>query len=639
MTDVLANLNYFTSLGREERSFHEKMVIVTYGIIFPVGWVLGTDITEVSAASKTGTTSDGFSYKISKDNTVEITKYKGKRKKLEFPDKIKGKKVTKIGKAAVKGNKYVTSIKVPDSVKTVEISAFENCKNLTIIRLGKSVKEIGTKEDVYKNPYSIELGKKFKAFEVSPLNKAFYAKDGVLFERDKISGELYLLRCPPAKKGTYQVPEGISSVMLLAFKDSQLSTIIFPASVKGIIHFFCYDREGSCESKIAEYKVDEANEKYYAKDGGLFEKAYEDYDYPKGDKLIHYPPEKRDVSYQVPENIVKVEECAFEKHKYLEEVEIPNAYIMYDAFQGCKKLKKAVLSEEMADGAFARCEKLTGVEFRNQDKKITISEDAFRGSGLKSIILPENVTVIEKMAFNQYQPLKWIEIRNKDCHIDMLDAGMRNKTVIYGYPDSTAEKFAKKAGQKFRVIGEPRPEEDFSGTVTRDTIKLSQTSYTYDGKEKKPKVVVKDKFGNKVKDYYYKVTYKNNKNVGEAVVRVKFDNYAYAGTIQTTFVIKPPKSRITKLTSGKNDITLQWSGVKPSQISGYEIQYATSDEFKKENTQTVQVNKRDAAKKQIKNLEQKKTYYVRIRSYKNIKREGKPERLYSKWSDKKKVKI
>ena len=144
MTDVLANLNYFTSLGREERSFHEKMVIVTYGIIFPVGWVLGTDITEVSAASKTGTTSDGFSYKISKDNTVEITKYKGKRKKLEFPDKIKGKKVTKIGKAAVKGNKYVTSIKVPDSVKTVEISAFENCKNLTIIRLGKSVKEIGT---------------------------------------------------------------------------------------------------------------------------------------------------------------------------------------------------------------------------------------------------------------------------------------------------------------------------------------------------------------------------------------------------------------------------------------------------------------------------------------------------------------
>ncbi len=74
--------------------------------------------------------------------------------------------------------------------------------------------------------------------------------------------------------------------------------------------------------------------------GGLFEKAYEDYDHPKGDKLIHYPPEKRDVSYQVPENIVKVEECAFEKHKYLEEVEIPNAYIMYDAFQGCKKLKK-----------------------------------------------------------------------------------------------------------------------------------------------------------------------------------------------------------------------------------------------------------------------------------------------------------
>lgn len=125
-----------------------------------------------------------------------------------------------------------------------------------------------------------------------------------------------------------------------------------------------------------------------------------------------------------------------------------------------------------------------------------------------------------------------------------------------------------------------------------------------------------------------------------ATVKIEFNaDSKYAGTIQTTFVINPPKSKITKLIPGKNDITLQWRGVKPSQITGYEIQYSTSEKFETENTRTVQVNKKDAVKKQIKNLDAKKTYYVRIRSYKNVKREGKPERLYSKWSDKKKVKI
>lgn len=88
----------------------------------------------------------------------------------------------------------------------------------------------------------------------------------------------------------------------------------------------------------------------------------------------------------------------------------------------------------------------------------------------------------------------------------------------------------------------------------------------------------------------------------------------------------------------QKSLTFQWSGVKSSWTSGYEIQYSTGSAFEKGNTRNVNV-KPNVVKKQIKKLKSGKTYYVRIRSYKTIQREGKTEKLYSKWSAKKKVKI
>lgn len=596
---------------------------------------------DVSAATQKGTTSEGFSYTISsRDGTVEITGYKGKKKKLVFPEKIKGKKVTKIGAAALRGNSYVTSVDIPDTVKTVEQDAFYECQNLTSVKLGKNVSQFGGNYKVDGGSPVVRIGKKLKSFEVNSANKVYYAKDGVLFKKEG-NGDEVLLICPPAKKGSsYDIPAGTTVVDLLAFENSKLSSVTFPATVRWISGFG-YEGGRGCVSNIKEYEVDVANEKYYAKDGVLFEKENDGMNDKGGDELLHYPSGKKDTFYQIPKEVATIGNYAFQGNKYLKRVEIPVnvLHIAERAFSGCEKLEKAFISGSVGDYAFSGCKNLKEAEF---NANVTgIGEDAFSGCSLKYLILPECVEMTEKGAFD-CETLRWIEFRNKDCAIDKFNEpsyiGSVNKTVIFGYPGSTAEKYAQNAHQEFRIIGEARPEEDSQGTVTRDTIKLSQTSYTYDGKEKKPKVVVKDKFGNTVTKSHYKVTYKNNKNVGAATVKVKFNGYTYVGTIQTTFVIKPPKSQITKVTIGKNDMTLQWKGVKASQITGYEIQCSTSEKFETENTWNVRVNKKDAAKRQIKNLESKKTYYVRIRSYKNIKREGKSERLYSGWSNKKKVK-
>ena len=81
--------------------------------------------------------------------------------------------------------------------------------------------------------------------------------------------------------------------------------------------------------------------------------------------------------------------------------------------------------------------------------------------------------------------------------------------------------------------------EDTSGEkkkISDNNVSLSQTSYIYDGKAKKPTITVKD--GNKtlVKDTDYTITYGNNVNAGTAKVTVtgKGD---YTGTVTKEFTI------------------------------------------------------------------------------------------------------
>ena len=68
-------------------------------------------------------------------------------------------------------------------------------------------------------------------------------------------------------------------------------------------------------------------------------------------------------------------------------------------------------------------------------------------------------------------------------------------------------------------------------------------------------------------------------------------------------------------------------------MSGYQVQIATNKKMPK-GKKTVKVSK-DKTSCTIKKLKSKRTYYVRIRSYKKV--DGKI--YYSKWSAVKKVKV
>ena len=161
------------------------------------------------------------------------------------------------------------------------------------------------------------------------------------------------------------------------------------------------------------------------------------------------------------------------------------------------------------------------------------------------------------------------------------------------------------------------------------TVKLSGNSFVYNGKYIKPKVIVTDIKGKVVEQSNYTVSYKNNKNVGYATVVVKLKN-GYKGEYTQNFTIVPKGTKISRIVKKNRQITIKWNK-QTKQSNGYEIQYSTSKKFTKKITKSIIVSTKYSSRT-IKKLNAKKKYYVRIRTYKQVKFDGINKKLYSKWS-------
>lgn len=168
------------------------------------------------------------------------------------------------------------------------------------------------------------------------------------------------------------------------------------------------------------------------------------------------------------------------------------------------------------------------------------------------------------------------------------------------------------------------------------SVKLSNSTFTYNGKTIKPSVIIKDSKGKKINNSNYTIAYsKGLKNVGNYKVTIKFKGN-YSGTVNKTFTIIPKSTTLTKLSSSKKKVTVKWKK-QVSQTNGYQLQYSLNSNFKSAKLLNVTNNK--ATSKSISNLKSKKKYYVRIRTYKNVKVNGKSTKLYSTWSKSLNVKV
>nr|WP_298570082.1 bacterial Ig-like domain-containing protein [uncultured Mogibacterium sp.] len=168
------------------------------------------------------------------------------------------------------------------------------------------------------------------------------------------------------------------------------------------------------------------------------------------------------------------------------------------------------------------------------------------------------------------------------------------------------------------------------------SVALTKISYTYNKKAHKPGVVAKDDQGNKIPASDYTVKYSSGcKNVGKYAVTVTFKG-EYKGTYIRTYNVVPQGTKLKSVKAGKKSFKATWKKQK-TQTSGYQLAYSTSKNFAK-NVKTTTVSKNGTVKKTVKKLSKKKTYYVKVRTYKTVKSGKKTIKLYSGWSAAKKVK-
>lgn len=200
----------------------------------------------------------------------------------------------------------------------------------------------------------------------------------------------------------------------------------------------------------------------------------------------------------------------------------------------------------------------------------------------------------------------------------------------------------------FKTIDGKPADVDFERTVsvwTKDeksdagkvaSVSLSEASYTYNGKVRTPFVKAKDSAGNMIPKSEYTVKYDSGrKNVGQYKATITFKG-KYSGTYCKTFRILPKGTKLKKVSAGKKSFTAKWSRQK-TQTTGYQVQYSQKKNFKS-GAKTVTIGKTKTTAKKVTGLKKKKTYYVRIRTYKTVKISGKKANVVSAWSSAKKVK-
>lgn len=173
--------------------------------------------------------------------------------------------------------------------------------------------------------------------------------------------------------------------------------------------------------------------------------------------------------------------------------------------------------------------------------------------------------------------------------------------------------------------------------MTTATSKLSYTSKVYNGKVQTPSVTVKDSNNKTLKNGTdYTVSYASDrKNVGRYSIKITYKgSYGYIPAQTLYYNIVPKATTLKSVSAQSKGFTVNWNK-QATQTKGYQIQYATKSNFS--NAATIWVEGSNKTSRKITGRASNTKYYVRVRTYKTVKFNGKDYNVFSSWSSAKAV--
>lgn len=169
-----------------------------------------------------------------------------------------------------------------------------------------------------------------------------------------------------------------------------------------------------------------------------------------------------------------------------------------------------------------------------------------------------------------------------------------------------------------------------TSTIYRpSSIRLTTTAYTYNGKAKRPGVVVIDVNGRTIDSSSYTASYDRDAvSAGRHKVTITFRGN-YSGKVTRTYTINPKGTSISKLSKVKRGFKVKVRKQAAKTATGYQVQYCIRSNFRGAKTKIFR-----GTSLTVNRLKKKRVYYVRVRTYKKSGRRT----YYSSWSAPKAVK-
>ncbi len=495
------------SLTSEYREKTEK-----FDIVIP-DTIKGVPVTEINGTAIYGTKIENVSFGRN-IKTIGSYAFEGctELRSIELPEELEyigsgafyrcekmekimfNRKLISIGRNAFALCSGLTSVQFPDSLVKIDESAFESCTSISEISFGRGLEFVGEnafqKCEALKN---IKLGDRIKTLGCN----AFYDKNMSSFEIPASVG--ILNGCPLSAYKSDDEPKEEDTVIII-----KNPNCILRENLSDWSSFIIVCSEGSVAQSFAEENgIRFCTPEQYAK--GEYEKKLDSTQMKKREIFSNENIRwcKADEGYEIfdirmndgeeiiiPDEIDGVPVVAVSNYvgsnrnnAKVKKVQIGNnVRTVWDgSFYSFPALEEVVIGkslEKINMYTFYGCQYLKKITFEEGCNLKTISSSAIYADELKRLVLPESVEYVERMAVNstyrdEVDGLR-VAVLNPDCYLEPSSIRGNNKTIIFGYKDSTAEKYASDYGLKFMRLD---PDKEFDESMLEIDVEDIPVSY------------------------------------------------------------------------------------------------------------------------------------------------------------------